>query len=530
MKKIVALLLIAVLLLGLTACGNNESSNSGSQDKNPATDIQETSSFTLLYCENDTMNPYKTISKLNAELGSLLFDPLFTVDNSFNAKEVLAADITSQEKVHTVKLKDALFSDGSPLTAADVIYSYELAKASDRYSFLFYEVISIEATDDKTVVFTLDRYDNYFKNLLYFPIIKSGSDQLKNEDNVELPPIGTGRFVFADKAEKLVPNQNRFEKISNISEISLINAPDDESMAHYVEVGATDIYYADRGDDAIIRMSGHKSTVNMPNLVYLGINHNYGPLKSEYLRYAISSAISRERLVKAAFYTNAICADGFYHPEFEETAGYQTIQSSANLKISVENLANIGYNSMNEEGFLVNSKGSALELTLLVNSQNQSKMTAASLISQQLAEAGIKLTVDSVDETTYFARLRDGQYQLYLGEVKLLPNMDMSSLVLSGGSAAYGIISDVVTSSPEDEQPEVQTYFSPETSYISVVKGLYQGTNSTIDAASALLSSMPIIPLLWRNSIVFYSDEISDIGEASAYDIFLSADSYKFKK
>ncbi len=530
MKKIIALVLIFALIVSLAACGNEEGANSGEQGKNPATVIETVGSFTLLYCENDTMNPYKTISKLNAELGTLLFDPLFVVDNSLGAQKVLAADITTNEKVHTVTLKDTSFSDGSPLTAADVIYSYELAKTSERYSFLFYEVVSVEATDDKTVVFTLDRYDNYFKNLLYFPIIKSGSDQLKNEDNVELPPIGTGRFVFAQNLEKLVPNQNRLDKLSNISEISLINAPDDESMAHYVEVGATDIYYADRGDDAIIRMSGHKSTVNTTNLVYLGINHYYGPLKSEYLRYAISSAISRERLVKAAFYTNGVCAQGFYHPEFEETAGYQSIQSSANLKISIENLANIGYNNMNEEGFLVNSKGNPLELSLLVNADNQSKMTAASLLAQQLAEAGIKLTIDSVDKATYFARLRDGHFQLYLGEVKLLPNMDMSSLVLSGGSAAYGIISDSVVSSPEEEHTEVQTYFSPETSYISVIRGLSQGTNSTIDAASALLSSMPVIPLLWRSSIVFYSDEITDIGEASAYDIFLSADSYKFKK
>lgn len=529
MRKTIALILILALTLSLAACGNKDSANSGEQGKKPTTATENAGSLTLLYCENDTMNPYKTISKLNAELGTLLFDPLFVVDNSLGAQKVLADSITTEDNVHTVKLKNTTFSDGSPLTAADVIYSYELAKNSERYSFLFYEVVSVETTDDKTVVFTLDRFDNYFMNLLYFPIIKSGSDQLKNEDNVELPPIGTGRFVFAQNLEKLVPNQTRFDKISNISEISLINAPDDESMAHYVEVGATDIYYADRGDDAIIRMSGHKSTISTTNLVYLGINHYYGPLKSEYLRYAISSAISRERLVKTAFYTNAVSASGFYHPEFDETAGYQSIQSSANLKISIENLANIGYNNMNEEGFLVNSKEKPLELTLLVNSDNQSKTIAATLISKQLAEAGIKLTVDSVDKATYFARLEGGQYQLYLGEVKLLPNMDMSSLVLPGGSAAYGIIPDGAVSSPDGET-DPQTYFSPETSYISVIEGLRQGTNSTIDAASALLSSMPIIPLLWRSSIVFYSDEIADIGEASAYDIFLSADSYKFKK
>ena len=85
-------------------------------------------------------------------------------------------------------------------------------------------------------------------------------------------------------------------------------------------------------------------------------------------------------------------------------------------------------------------------------------------------------------------------------------------------------------SEEKPEEEEIPEDFDGETSYISVIEGYYKGENSVTDIASALLSSMPVIPLLYRSAVVFYSDEIENIGEVSCYDIFFSADKYKVKK
>jgi len=398
--------------------------------------------------------------------------------------------------------------------------------------------------EDGAVRFDLKKNDPYFYRLLGFPILKNGSDQLKNEDNVELVPIGTGRFVFGDKSKKLTANPKYFGEKPSVTEITLINAPDGESMEHYVEVGATDIYYADGGDENIIRMSGQKTPVNLNNLVYLGINHDYGPLRSDDLRHIISSAISRKLIVSEAFYSNGVAATGFFHPEWSVTQGYQTLSDSANLKICVENLANIGYNRLNEEGYYENKSGKILELDLLVNRDSYTKLSAANLIKKQLGEAGIKINVKTSSSEQFVNALKNGQFQLYLGEIKLNRNMDISSLVLKGGSAAYGMPEAPKKSEnkkDEDdkkeegsfdmpEEEEIPEDFDGETSYISVIEGYYKGENSVTDIASALLSSMPVIPLLYRSAVVFYSDEIENIGEVSCYDIFFSADKYKVKK
>ncbi len=525
LRKVTALLLCLSLLM-LTGCKENKKPDDKPHSSVEGSTVSESGELQLLYCENDTFNPYRTISKLNAELSLLLFDSLVKIDNDFEVQPSLALSVATEGNLCTVTLRDTQFSDGSPVTADDVIYSYNLANQSTRYSHLFYEVSSAVAADSKNITFTLTRYDPYFSKLLTFPILKSGSDTLKNEDNVELPPIGSGRFMLDSTNTKLLPNPNHYSSKNNITEIKLINAPDNESMKHYVEVGATDIYYAFESGDSIIRMSGKKKSVNLNNLIYLGINHNYAPLKNNLLRYAISSAIDRDALVKTAFFENAISANGFFHPSWKETSGYQTILSSADLKISIENLEEIGYNSLDKSGYRKGPDGQTLELTLLVNKESPSKLSAATLIADSLKSAGIKITVNAVDSASYYEALNTGNFQLYIGETKLPANMDIGPLVLSGGSAAYGM----VPVNPPTADPEGEPIHDTETSYVSVVESIYNGSGTFADLASSLLASMPIVPLVYRSSLVFYSGDINDIGDISSGDIFLNINSYKFNK
>lgn len=526
---------LASLMLFLTGCGDKDISSGENKPQGSAPTVSSYE-LQLLYCANDTMNPYKTISKLNAELGLLMFDSLVKYNNEFETVYSLASNIKAEDKVYTVTLKNASFTDGTKLTANDVVYSYQLAKESSRFKDLFYEVDSVVAANSESIVFTLNCFDPYFDKLLTFPIIKYGSDQLKNEDNVELTPIGSGRFVFDEKKAVLTKNQNYFGNMGSIEKINLINAPDAESMAHYVEIGATDIYFAEMNDDSIIRMSSQKVSVNRNNLIYLGVNHNYGPLKSDELRFAISAAISRNDIVTRAFYTNATAATGFFHPSFDVVSEYQSINPVSDKKISVENLEKIGYNILNDDRFLENSNGKVLELTLLVNKDSASKLSAASLICEQLADVGIKLTVNALDKSSYLSALQSGHFQLYLGEVKLLPNMDIRSLVISGGSAAFGMVSPYAPQPEEsvgteaDESETTGTYFDNETSYVSVVNGFYSGKNTLIDVASSLQSSMPIIPVAYRNSLMFYSNDIENVLSPSYSDIFISIDKYTLKK
>ena len=202
------------------------------------------------------------------------------------------------------------------------------------------------------------------------------------------------------------------------------------------------------------------------------------------------------------------------------------MQSSADLKISVENLGNIGYNILNADGYYENSSGKILELTLMVNKENTEKVAVAELIASQLKAAGIKIRINAVSSSQYYSNLKNGYFQLYLGEIKLLPNMDISPLVIKGKSAAYGMVD---ARGDENSEESSESYIT-ETSYVSVVKGFLSGENTSADVASALLASMPVIPLVYRNSIAFYSNRVESVENISSCDIFLWLDKYKVTK
>lgn len=530
--KILSVFLIIALIFSLGGCRRiNGELSSSSSDIVENTDLVSKNYMTLLYSAADTFNPYTAKTGINRQFMTLLYDSLIRVNNEFEAVYSLAESVDLNEKKCVVTIKDVVFSDGSALTADDVVYSYNLAKNSDNsYRARLYEVESAKAIDRKTVEFSLNKYDQYFVNLLDFPIIKSGSDKITDSDSVVQPPIGSGRFIVSDDKNSLIVNPKYKGSNNNIKTIKLINAPDNESVSHYAQIGAPDMYYSDISDGNILRLSGTKLDVNLNNIVYIGINKNYGALKETAVRQAISSGIDRTKICRDYYYNNAIAANGFFNPAWKAVNSVQNIQIIANKEITVENLEEIGYNSLDNRGLRLNSSGDYLSFTMLVNSENRIRVAAAKSIAEQLLEYGIKITVIEKSYADYKKALEDENFQLFLGETKLTNNMDISCLVLEGGSVAYGL--QKVSSDDKDDEKESEIKDKKksnkliETGAQRVIKGFYNGDNTIADIASVLQTEMPFIPVCYRTGILFCNDKIENIEHYSEGDIYSSIESY----
>lgn len=473
---------------------------------NPSTDpnnSNSSSSINLLYCSNDTFNPYTLKTKVNNELCQLLFDSLISLDNNFNPIYKLANSATQSGNIWTVTLKNTVFSDNSPITSDDVIYSFNLAKVHPSYAESLKNVSSVES-DGNNIIFTLIKIDPYFVNLLNFPIIKSGSDNISNEDSVILPPIGVGRYLLNEEENGLTKNTNYYGEKPKYDNIHLVDAPDSESVAHYVEVGATDLYFASSSDSDIFRMDGKKFSINQNRLVYLGVNLANPILNNVKMRYALSSALSRDKIVTTAYYSNATAANGPLSPFFSETLGYQTIETSSNNKIAVENLEQIGYNKLDNLGIRRNANDTPLSFSLLINNDNPSHVLAANLIKTQLFEVGINITINALNYDRYVSALNSRSFQLYLAEVKISNNFDISPLITVGGSCAYGIIAEDTDSNLSD-----------------IVNKYSLGEASISDIITAVSSKMPFIPICYRSGMIFYNEKLGDVDNASADDLFI---------
>ena len=273
--------------------------------------------------------------------------------------------------------------------------------------------------------------------------------------------------------------------------------------------------------------------------MYIGINHNIAILSENALRQALSSGIDRAAVCRESYYNNAIPANGFYNPVWQEVQSIQNIETTVNREITIANLEKIGYNNLDSDGVRICASGGGLRFTLLVNAENNMRVAAAKLIANQLAEFGIKLQVKQMKYDAYTAALKSGNFQLYLAETAIPPNMDLSELILPGGSAAYGVKNikenqsnknaDALQSDKDTLQNEQNSEPIIE-SAVKLINGFYEGGNTIVDIAVALQDEMPFIPICYRTGVLFYNDKIENVENSSASDIYFSIGSYIMKQ
>lgn len=508
-NKIIALMLSLCLLIGLCGCATSKNPNSNKDNKKPENNKNTT--ISIAYNGTDSFNPFIAETSLNRNVATLIFDSLFFIDNNYNLQNNLAESYEIDGKVCTVKIKNTVFSDGTVLTAEDVIYSFKTAKsASGRYKQQLKSIIDVSANGSE-ITFTCSKNDPYMLNLLTFPIIKKESDKLTDEDKIALPPIGCGRYSLSDDKTTLIANKKWHGGKLNIKTIRLINAPDRESLSHAVEIGAIDIYYTDLSDGTILRMSGTRQDVNLNNLVYIGINHSRSLMQNSNMRQAISAAIDRTKICESAYFTNAVAATGIFNPSWTPTKSIQSIETSANSEISIENLEEIGYNKKDNGVYYENANGDTITVRLLVNKENQFRLNLANMVVNQLKSVGIKVIVDKVPYKNYVTLLKQGDFDLYIGEVNILDNMDVTELLCAGGKAAYGIKKDDTTNKTTQD----------------MIKSFYDGKATVADIAAYAISEMPIIPICYRTGVLLCSEDVIVKTEACSGNIYFPINTMK---
>lgn len=538
-KRLLSIML-AFLFFLLSACGGDTNDNTSSVTSKPTNETLD--SISLLYNSSDSLDPYKAESKYNRDLSSLLFDPLVKLDEKLQPQNMLAKEITLNGKECTVTLKSVYFTDGSLVTAEDVVFSLKKALESQYtvYKKQLSTVKTYVADGTDKVIITLLKADPYFANLLDFPVMKKDSDTRQDENKIELPPIGSGRYVYDTEEKVLNVNSAYFDGAPSIKLIKLVNAPDWEVTKYNLEFNNVDIYYTDLSDGVVPPMSGTVQSVTLNNLVYLGVNLNKRHVSKHQLRYIIAHALDRSGICNDAYYNFAKPAKGLFDSVWEDVGNLQSLPEKPDLENVVANLKEIGYNSKDAEGFFTDSDGKTINFKLIVSDTNEQRIKCAKLITEQLNELGFKTELSVLDWNKYNEALTYGNFDFYLAEVKINNNMDVSELITSNGSLSYGIPNFVAT--PETVKPETSTpsgtedkenetednkeEIKPEVSGTAIplidsaVKSFYNGNLSLFDIINAFNAEMPIIPICHRNGLTVYNTEINVTSMSTVSDTY----------
>lgn len=441
-RRIALLLCFITCLTFLAACGREpgeeESSASGAE-----TAVSEsvkpsagTGALSLPYVKGDSLNPFTAKSLPNQLLSTVLYDSLYTTDATLAPQPLLAASGSVSGTQARVSLRGGVvFSDGSSVSAADVVYSFEKALASPQYRAQLANFSSARAQGG-AIVFTMKKNDPYALACLTFAIVKSGTSS--SETAI---PTGSGRYtaVRGDSAVTLKANKAWFKgNAMKLASISLVDVPDSDSVIHSLEIGNVNFIFKDLSAGVYQRINANTTEFLMNNLVFLGVQSKNELLQNQKVLQAMSLALAREEIASSAYQGHATAAASPFRPDWNALKGLTTAAVKQDKEAAIKLLQEAGFDQTNSSGARTGG-GKALAFTLAVNKENPFRLSAANMIASQLSAIGVKVTVSQLAWEAYTKAVQGGSFDLYLGEVKLSNNMSLAPFFDEAGAAKAGV-------------------------------------------------------------------------------------------
>ncbi len=469
------LCLVLCAVIALTAFSS--CSRDFGEVKTASAQIDDSVRLKLPVCNTDSFNPYLATTMYNLALSTLIFEGLVKVNEDFTVENVIAKSISVVGNTVNVNMNTSLsFSDGSPVTASDVEYSFNMAKESDNFSKQLENFEEISASG-YSVTFTLKKPDKYAKLCLDFPIVKEPLDE---EDKTI---VGSGKYKIENSRSLVMNERWNSEDMPKVRRIRLINMLDTASGPESVETGNISFYFQDMSNGSYVRKNVQVHETLMTNLVFLGMNSNNEHLKKAEVRQAISLLVDKEKIVEESYLGYGQVADTPFFPTWKELENVRAAEKSEAKNEAEELLKSAGYS----RSYDVLSK--IMRLRIIVNDDNPFKISAAQNVADALKSAGIDAVVEKVPFDSLVGRLQRGEYELYIGETKLSKNMSLSSFFTYGAAASYGINSTSKIVAVYDEFLEDKITVQRFIDYFDV--------------------AAPFVPICFRAGIEMYTNEMT---------------------
>lgn len=479
MKHLRFLLCLALAVTLLTACGpkgdgsasssgggSSVSSSGSGSDPEPA---PAPASLTLAACLSDSFHPVLGTNRSNLTLAPLLYEPLFQLDETFQPVPVLCSQAASADGlIWELTLREGItFSDGSPLTGSVVADALNTARQSTRYAQRLRDVSSFSGQGNVVTV-TLVRANGNLPALLDIPIASGTGDR----------PVGTGPYVLSetDGGLALAARSGWWQgKTLPVQTIRLTAASRSEDLVSSFSAGDIGLVDVDLMGTNAPGYSGSYQTWDYATteLLYLGLNTQSGLCRAPEVRQAIARAIDRTSIVQVDFARHAVAAGLPVHPS---SPLYNAAQAGT-----------LGYSPQQSQAALEQLRLTGRSVTLVVNTENTAKVSAAQRIAAQLEAVGLTVHLSRLSYDSYVSALAAGNFDLYLGQVTLTGDFDLAPLLSSSGSLNYGrwqdALGDALLSAFQSAQGEART-------------------KAAADLFAYLNQQAPIVPVCFKNGSV----------------------------
>jgi peptide/nickel transport system substrate-binding protein len=356
----------------------------------------------------------------------------------------------TSDTVYEVKLRSgATWSDGKPLTAKDVAFSYGLGKMETiPYHHIWDWLKNAEAVDDQTVRFTFSKanYQEWDFNLYSRTIVPehvwSGRSEEDVLNGVNDDPVGSGAYKYQSHDQDRVVWVRRDDWWGK-SALGMEPKPryivDVATPSNEVALGMLlqkgldlsnnflpGVANLVKGNFGITTFYNEPPYMLSANTAWLVPNTTKKPMDDPAFRKALAASVDTKKIVEGV-YGNLVKAAGptGLLPQWDQFVD-QSVVSQSGFTFSTDQakkaLADAGYRDRDGDGLVENKDGSKIKLSLIVPTGWTDWMEAARTIAAGAKAAGIDVTADFPDFNALVEKRGKGDFDLLINNERQLSN------------------------------------------------------------------------------------------------------------
>jgi len=429
--KFGAVIASGLLATALAACGSGSTQASGSKSGPRGTLTISNEQGALWSCG---FNPFNPSNLAEGVTMGQVYEPLVFVNTLQNAKATpwlaTAWSWSNGNKVITFTIRKGVrFSDGTPMTAADVAFTFNLMrkyKALDLNSiWSVLSSVTQQGSDQVVMTFNNQAVPYFYYIADQVPIVpqhiwsKLPNPVTYNDAN----PVATGAYTVMPCTPQnitYVPNKNYWQPGEpKIAKVLYPAFTSNDPANTYLATGQAQwgsqfipniqAFYVSKSPDNHYWFPPIANVTLIPNLTVPGLNN-------VAVRQAMAYAIDRNRVSQIGEYG--------YEPASNQTS-IVTPTFSSWLDSSAAAQYNYTYNpakaqqiltaagfKKGPDGIFASPSGQKLSFTVINIGGYSDWVAAMQVIQQELKAVGIRVTADNLSQNDFLSRLYDGTYQL----------------------------------------------------------------------------------------------------------------------
>lgn len=411
-KKIMSMALAATMVIGvLSGCGNSDAKTTETSKKS-SSDREDI--IVGYHMEPATLDPNNMGDGGSFMVTAQIYEGLLWLTDDLEVEPMLAKswDITEDGLKYTFHLEeDVQFHNGEPLTADDVLFSYQRAMDGGYAGSVTDIIDTMQAIDEHTFEVTLKyAYEpalECFASHFLRVVSKKAVEECGDSFSYNPVDAGTGpyKFVSWDSGNNIVleANEGYWREEASIKKMEIRFLADQTTLSSALEAGDLDVApisvtdvlkYEDNPDMGYL--SKASTTLN-----FVGFNNAETPFDNKLVRQAIAYCCDTDELILCAFDSEmggtatagAVPSDGFgYNKELQ--------LYPKDVEKAKELLAEAGY----ANGFT----------TTIYTPNNTPRKNIATYLQSCLAEIGITADIEVMEQAAVLDEIRAGNCPIFI--------------------------------------------------------------------------------------------------------------------